>query len=196
MLATDIEGKTLTLLAQEKVSHFDWLDNDSLIVWARFTAGGMAKIRANGLLSSPLIRPALTLVRSFTGRWKKRLLSEAYYKISISTPAERTRMGWPKLDSDGHPMVARSSPWIVTDTYPDKAGMLPVILYNRDTGIRIDAAVFKHGTRSQDLDVKCDLHPRWNRSEDRVAVDTCEAGVRQVRILNVRDVVGSAQGSR
>jgi len=54
---------------------------------------------------------------------------------------------------------------------------------------RIDAHVFEHNPRSHDTDVKCDLHPRWNRSERLIAVDTCEAGLRQVRVLDVSDIV-------
>ena len=189
MIATDREAKDLVLLAQEKVSHFDWIDNDTILVWARFSGGGLARVRSRGLLSSPMIKPLLSMARSFTGRWKKKLLAEAYYKIPVTDPKSRVRFGWPSLDADGHPMIARSHGWIVTDFYPDKNGHLPVILYNSNRNLRIDAHVFAHNPRTNDSDVKCDLHPRWNRSERRVAVDTCEAGFRQVRILDVSDVV-------
>jgi len=190
MIATDREARNLTLLAQEKVSHFDWIDNDTLLVWARFSGGGLAQMRSRGLLGSPWIKPFLRVFRSFTGRWKKRLFSEAYYKISLSAPKDRTRYGWPDLDSDGHPMIARSHPWFVTDAYPDESGKLPVILYSQEKNQRVDAHLFVHRGRSADSDVKCDLHPRWNRSERLIAVDTCENGYRQVRILDVSDIVG------
>jgi hypothetical protein len=125
-----------------------------------------------------------------TGQWKKKFLAESYYRISIEDPKSRTRFGWPSLDSDGHPMIARSHKWIVTDFYPDKTGKLPLILYHPDLARRVDVHVFAHNPRSSDSDVKCDLHPRWSRSERLLAVDTCEAGFRQVRILDVRDLVG------
>jgi hypothetical protein len=190
MIATDREAKDFVLLAQEKVSHFDWIDSDTVLVWARFTGGGLAAVRARGVLGSPWIKPFLRAARNFTGRWKKKLLSESYYKISIKDPKSRIRFGWPSLDFDGHPMIARSHRWIATDFYPDKSGHLPVILYNPDLMLRTDAQVFAHNPRTNDTDVKCDLHPRWNRSERLVAVDTCEAGCRQVRVLDVSDIVG------
>ena len=190
MIATDREAKDLVLLAQEKVSHFDWFDRDNVLVWARFSGGGLAAARARGALGSPWLKPLLRLARSMTGRWKKQFLAESYYKISIGDPKSRARFGWPSLDSDGHPMIARSHEWIVTDFYPDKSGKLPVILYNPDQARRIDVHVFSHHPRSSDSDVKCDLHPRWSRGERFIAVDTCEAGFRQVRILNVSDLVG------
>jgi hypothetical protein len=191
MITTDRGAQKMVLLAQEKVSHFDWLDADTLLVWARFTGRGLAQARSRGLLSSPIVKPVLSIVRKFSGRWKKQILSEAYYRISIHNPKGRTRYGWPCLDADGHPMVARTHKWIVTDSYPDRENRLPVILYHSDREMRVDAHVFSHHPRSGDSDVKCDLHPRWDRDEQKVAVDTCEAGYRQVRILDVRDVVDS-----
>lgn len=189
MIVTDREAKNLVLLAQEKVSHFDWIDNDTILAWARFTGGGLAQVRSRGLLNSPFVKPLLRIARGLTGRWKKKLLSESYYRISVKDPKSRVRYGWPSLDCDGHPMIARSHRWVVTDFYPDKSGRLPVILYNSDKNIRVDAHVFAHHPRTNDSDVKCDLHPRWNRSERLVAVDTCEAGYRQVRVLDVSDIV-------
>ncbi|HVC47832.1 MAG TPA: hypothetical protein VND90_11345 [Terracidiphilus sp.] len=191
MIATDREAGDLVLLAQEKVSHFDWLDAETLVVWARFTGGGLAQARSRGLLSSPLVKPLLGVARKLTGRWKKKLLSESYYRIPVRDPKLRTRYGWPSLDADGHPMVARKHGWIVTDFYPDKENRLPTILYHSERRTRVDAHVFLHHPRSADSDVKCDLHPRWDRTERQVAVDTCEAGYRQVRILDVCDVVES-----
>ena len=189
MIATDRKARDLVLLAQEKVSHFDWIDNDTVLVWARFSGGGLARARARGVLGSAWVKPLLRIARKMTGRWKKQFLAESYYRISITDPKSRSRFGWPSLDSDGHPMIARSHPWVATDFYPDKTGSLPVIVYNSECGKRTDAHVFAHRPRSKDSDVKCDLHPRWNRSEQMIAVDTCEAGFRQVRILDVSDIV-------
>jgi hypothetical protein len=189
MIVTDREARELVLLAQEKVSHFDWLDNETLLVWARFSGGGLARARARGLFASPWIQPLLQIARRMTGRWKRKFLAESYYRIPIKDPKSRSRFGWPSLDFDGHPMIARSHPWLVTDFYPDNAGRLPVILYNAERKERKNVQVFAHRPRTSDTDVKCDLHPRWSRDERMVAVDTCEAGFRQIRVLGVSDIV-------
>ena len=61
-------------------------------------------------------------------------------------------------------MAARGHDWVVTDMYPDATGTMPLILWNRVTGERVDVAHIKHGVRTPDSDAKCDLHPRWNRA--------------------------------
>lgn len=189
MFVTDREAKTLVMLAQEKVSHFDWFDNDTLLVWARFSAGGLAKARARGMFASPFIKPLLRMAQKMTGRWKRQFLAESYYRIPIKDPQSRSRFGWPALDFDGHPMIARSHAWLVTDFYPNKSDQLPLILFNADRNERRDVQVFAHRPRTTDTDVKCDLHPRWSRDECMIAVDTCESGLRQVKIFDVTDVV-------
>ena len=188
MFVTDRDARELTLIAQEGVSHFDWIDNDTIVVWTRFTMG-LANARSSGKLNSPFIKPLLVIARRFRGKWKKRLMAEAYYRIPVENPKSKSRYGWPALNWDGHPMVGRSNGWMVTDFYPDRENRLPVIVYNPERNVRTDVHWFTHHPRSSDTDVKCDLHPRWNRAESLVAVDTCEAGYRQVRVLDVSDIV-------
>lgn len=194
LLACDAAGRGLRLIAQEKVSHFDWLDGHSLLVWARFGGGGFAQMRAAGSLDRAWLRPLLKLARRFTGRWKKRLLAESYYAIDVDDPSQRKAYGWPVLDADGHPMIARSHDWLVTDTYPDATGTMPLILQHRVTGRRIDVARIHDGVTSTDTDAKCDLHPRWSRDETRIAVDFCRDGKRGLAIFDVGAVVGKVAG--
>ncbi|GAA4642536.1 hypothetical protein GCM10023115_06290 [Pontixanthobacter gangjinensis] len=189
MLVCDADGTNLISLAEEKVSHFDWLDNQTLLIWARFAGSGLAKMRSSGALNSSLIRPVVNLARRFTGRWKKRVLSESYFALKIDGSGNKTKFGWPALDCDGHPMVARRHDWIVTDTYPDAQGELALILWNRQTRQRVDVARIRDGVMSRDSDAKCDLHPRWNRDETKIAVDFCENGLRRMAVFDVSAIV-------
>ena len=189
LLCCDEQGGELRLLAEEKVSHFDWMDDRRLLVWARFSGGGMAQLRASGSLDKAWLRPLLNLARRMTGRWKKRLLAESFWLIDVDEPTNRQRYGWPQLDSDGHPMVARSHDWLLIDTYPDATGTLPLILQHRGSGRRIDVARIVDGVITTDTDAKCDLHPRWDRSETRIAIDFCDKGRRGVAIIDVAAIV-------
>lgn len=191
LLCCDAAGEGLRVLAEEKVSHFDWLDDRKFLVWARFAGGGMAQLRSSGSLNKAWLRPLLNLARKFTGRWKKRLLAECYWVIDVDNPASRERFGWPQLDSDGHPMFARRHDWLLTDTYPDASETLPLILYNPKLGKRIDVARVVDGVTTADTDAKCDLHPRWDSTETRIAVDHCENGRRGVAVFDVAAIVGA-----
>ena len=189
LLVCDANGSNLIALAEEKVSHFDWLDNQTLLVWARFAGGGLAKMRSSGALNSPFIRPVVNLARQFTGRWKKRVLSESYFSLKVDGSGQKAKFGWPDLDLDGHPMVARQHDWIVTDTYPDAKGELTLLLWNQTTQQRVDVARIRDGVTSQDSDAKCDLHPRWNRDETKIAVDCCHQGLRRIAVFDVSSIV-------
>ncbi|MXP47729.1 hypothetical protein GRI43_10080 [Altererythrobacter luteolus] len=191
LISCDPQGRNMAVLAEEKVSHFDWLDDDTLLVWARYTGGGLAAMRASGRLNSPWLRPVVNLARKFSGRWKKRVLAESYFAVDVDT-GRREKFGWPSLDVDGHPMVARSHDWLVTDTYPDKGGWMSLILWNRSRNLREDIARIGDGVSSTDSDAKCDLHPRWNRTENQIAVDHCVAGIRRLSIFDVSHIVGAS----
>ena len=39
--------------------------------------------------------------------------------------------------------------------------------------------------RYSDLGLKCDLHPRWDRSDEKVCIDTARSGSRQVEIYDL-----------
>ena len=191
LISCDPQGRNMAVLAEEKVSHFDWLDDDTLLVWARYTGGGLAAMRASGRLNSPWIRPAVNLARKFSGRWKKRVLAESYFAVDLES-GSREKFGWPSLDADGHPMAARSHEWLVTDTYPGKQGLMSLILWNRSRNLREDIAQISDGVSSSDSDAKCDLHPRWNRAENQIAVDHCAAGIRRISIFDVSGIVGAS----
>ncbi|WP_164931237.1 hypothetical protein [Erythrobacter sp. HKB08] len=191
LMGCGADGSGLHVLGDEKVSHFDWLDNDRLVVWARFSGGGLAKVRAAGGLNLPVVKPLLSLARKMTGRWKKRVLSESFFTVTFGNTQPRRRFGWPALDEDGHPMVARTHGWMVNDTYPDASGQLTLMLYDLQHQSRVDIAAMHHGVTSDDSDAKCDLHPRWNRAETMVAVDHCEDGRRGVALFDVSHIVGA-----
>ncbi|MBC7289368.1 MAG: hypothetical protein H5T86_15270, partial [Armatimonadetes bacterium] len=38
-------------------------------------------------------------------------------------------------------------------------------------------------------EIRCDLHPRWNRAGDKVCIDSAHTGVRQMYVLDVADIV-------
>ncbi|WP_152981941.1 hypothetical protein [Prosthecomicrobium hirschii] len=185
------DGTSLKLLEQEKISHFDWLDENTIVVWMRRGMKGLAAARRSGVLALPLFRPLIALARKSRARLKGVLLSESYFTLSAETGARAPFLSG-VLPQDGHPMTSPDRAWIVTDEYPNPTnGETPLLLVDIAARRRIDLATFVHDVGSKDTDLKCDLHPRWNRAGSRIGVDATENGRRRFIIVDVADIVTS-----
>lgn len=90
---------------------------------------------------------------------------------------------WPELLKDGHPSYSLDGKMVVTDTYPDKTRMSTVYLLKEDKCKKVARvfAPFKY-----DNDVRCDLHPRWNRNGDMICIDSAFEGRRGLYVINLR----------
>jgi len=93
------------------------------------------------------------------------------------------------IDSDGHPSYSPDRSMIVTDTYPNRSRLQSVYLLNEQTEtVRVVARVF--APFKYDNDFRCDLHPRWNRNGNKIAVDATFEGKRALYeiVLNKEDL--------
>ncbi|WP_377299744.1 hypothetical protein [Rhizobium sp. SGZ-381] len=188
------DGGELKLIEQEKISHFDWLDETNIVIWMRKAPKGLAAARRSGLLASPLLKPLIALARKSRARLKGALLNESYFVVSTVTGERQTFMPG-VLPQDGHPMVSPDGKWMITDEYYNPAtGEMPLILVDIAARQRVDVATFHHDVGSADSDLKCDLHPRWNRAGTQVAVDASGDGRRQFTIVDVADLVAGGRG--
>jgi hypothetical protein len=182
------DGTGLTFLAQEKISHFDWVAEDKIVIWMRKAAKGLAAARKSGLLASPFVRPLVNMARKFKGKLKGKILNESYFLLSTDggnpTPFMRG-----VLPADGHPMISDDRKWMIVDEYPHSNGDTPLMLVNVALEKRAHLATFRHNVGSDNSDLKCDLHPRWDRSGTQVGVDASEDGRRQFTIVDVRDLI-------
>lgn len=138
---------------------------------------------------SPLARALAARVRSWQGRLRNSLLNEGVYLCPIDAAKPRARIAADVITEDGHFSRHPSLPVIVGDTYADKRNVLHLYVYALDKGLKVEVASFDHGVTTSDGNLRCDLHPRWNRGGDQLAVDVCERGVRRLRVIDVRDVV-------
>lgn len=192
LVVVERDGSNMRILAEEKVSHFCWRDDDTILVWARRIPGALAAARRHGWLASPVLRPALRLARNMRGGLKQALAREYYFLVPVDNPARRTIVGRDSLPVDGHPMYRPAGRWFVTDTYPDPNRKQALILFDTASGRRIDIGSFHADASAGDRDLKCDLHPRWDRSGRFVCVDTTRAGVRQCVIVDAGPVLDMA----
>jgi len=88
---------------------------------------------------------------------------------------------WPELLVDGHPSYSPAGDRVVTDTYPNRSRISSVFVINGDRITRVARvfAPFKY-----DLDVRCDLHPRWDRSGTKVCIDAAAEGRRGLYVID------------
>ena len=92
------------------------------------------------------------------------------------------------LKQDGHPMfLPGHSDIFITDTYPDRKREQHLLICNLNNNsiTRLTTLYSPYRFRGQ---VRCDLHPRWDRHGKRICLDTAESGSRQMYIINVAGV--------
>lgn len=111
---------------------------------------------------------------------RKKETGNGYYLMKDKTD-EYTQM-WPELISDGHPSYSPDGSMVVTDTYPNRSRVASVYVIEQNK-IRTVARVF--APFKYDNDLRCDLHPRWNRTGDEICFDSVFEGKRELYYVKI-----------
>lgn len=117
---------------------------------------------------------------------RKKDFGNGYYLMEDKT--QNYKKLWSQLTGDGHPSYSPDRKLVVTDTYPDRSRISSIYCMNENTILRIGRVFspFKY-----DNDVRCDLHPRWNRNGDKICIDSTHEGKRGVFIFNnIKNLIG------
>lgn len=183
-LVCNADGSGLRVLAKEKCSHFDWLDEDRVVIWTRKLPGQAAALRAGGFTKRFPLRQMIQLIRKLNPSLKQSLFAEMYYEVDYRQPGVMKPVGQGTLEQDGHPMFTPDRKWMVTDTYAFE-GNQPLILFRMADGKRFDVMKFPVHPDFRAPEVKCDLHPRLDRVGRRVAVDSAHSGSRQLYVVDI-----------
>lgn len=181
-----ISTDELKLIADEKVSHPAWIDNDRLWTWARQSA--VLKLASRGrLLQIPGIRPLARFARRLMGGSANALLAEGFFVYEPNNGFIRKRIAASHITEDGHFSKHPSFDLLLGDTYPDaEENRLTLLLYSLQHDLRVPLARVLHDVAVDDIRLRCDLHPRWDRSGDRACFDFMYKGVRRVGVADVR----------
>ncbi len=115
-----------------------------------------------------------------------------YYCVNMAT-GEREIVGSGLLDryGDGHPNFSPNDQWILTDSYPDRRRQRRLLLYRPQTGTLIEAGRFLEPWKFNGPG-RCDLHPRWNHSQNGaglVSFDSTHSGRRGTYILDLNAIM-------
>lgn len=99
------------------------------------------------------------------------------YEWNVRNGAEKT------LDSsfftaDGHCSYSPDGRYILYDSYPDSQKRRHLYLYDlRSRQKFCPGSLYSH---PGDVEVRCDLHPRWNRAGDAISLDSTHEGARHI----------------
>ncbi len=187
-LVANADGSEARVLAREKCSHFDWIDDDRLILWTRKLPGKAAALRSSGLTKRFPFKQAIGVIRKLNPRMKQSLFAEMYYEINYRHPGDIKPFAPGILEQDGHPMFTPDRKWMVTDTYAYE-GHQPLILVEMETQNRADVASFPVHPDFREPSLKCDLHPRLNRAGTQVCVDSAHSGQRQLCVVDIAEFI-------
>ena len=87
------------------------------------------------------------------------------------------------------PVLARYKVPATMFLLSDRFDMRTLMLYRFPDGPRIDIARL-HSPKSRWWgEIRCDLHPRWDRSGRRVCIDSVHDGSRQMYVLDIGSIV-------
>jgi len=122
---------------------------------------------------------------------RKEPIGDRYFLIEDKSKEFKT-IGDGVLDiyGDGHPQVHPGKSWLVTDTYPNKARIRELILFNLETEKRIVIASF-FAPWKYDGYYRCDLHPRWSPDGNKISIDSAHEGFRNSYIIDVSEIISN-----
>ncbi len=118
--------------------------------------------------------------------WAGEREGDAYYYYD--TEAMRyEKVGANTFWCDGHCSYAPDRRWLMTDTYPDANHMRTLMLFDTETETLVPLGKYLSPPVS-DWQIRCDLHPRWNRDGSQVCFDSVHEGERRLYTLDVSDI--------
>ena len=173
-----------------ELSHYAWRNKDELLLFGAKNRG-LNRIRHGSGMLTRCVKNALPvyrkLFRSETFLERKLILRRNYFIVDVVTGGRRD-LSAVGMDLDGHPSFQPGdSGCFLSDTYPDGRGMQHLYIYSISKEQRLPLGRFRAPPEYRSGPVRCDLHPRWDRSGRRVCIDSAHTGTRQVHVYTVSD---------
>lgn len=112
---------------------------------------------------------------------RKKETGDHYYLMKDRT--QEYKMLWPELNTDGHCSYSPNGNLIITDTYPNRKRLAYAFVCKENGEVKKIASVF--APFRYDNDVRCDLHPRWNREGNKVCIDSVHNGKRALYVIDL-----------
>ena len=170
-------------------SHFIWRNPKEILMFCSVSEG-FAQVRKDNLKSRFLLKFVRPIYRRLVPRSiRKRVIPIGYYLLKDQTKEVRKINVY---NDDGHPCFSPDGKNLITDTYPDSGGYRKLILFNwaqqkgRVLGefYSIPNKRYIHNKIPDfgNSPFRADLHPRWDRKNEKVCFDSMHEGYRGVYV--------------
>jgi len=91
--------------------------------------------------------------------------------------------------NDNHMSYSPDLRYILWDSYPDRQRMQQLNIFDTETGENTFLGKF-YSMEFPEIDIRCDLHPRWDRTGTRISFDSTHEGRRGIYLIE--DLPGGA----
>lgn len=150
----NIDGTDLKcILDTGDISHYDWQDETTILVWANHPNG-----------------------------------TTHFLMCDIETGSIEI-FGENSLKVDGHCSFSPDRQWVLNDTYPDQYNLRTLMLIRMADQKRIDLQNFYSPKEKWWGEIRCDLHPRWNRDGSQICIDSVHTGERQMHVIDLKGII-------
>ena len=169
-IITNLNDLKSKILARERVSHFEWIDNDKIVVWSRNISPKLQKIRFNKYLEKYLISNLKKIIKKFSPSLQTRILSTHYHMIDLNSLDKVEKLDESILTEDGHPQISEDRRFLVIDTYANNIGYQKLMFHDLLKNKTHNIGEFKIANYITKNNLKYDLHPRWNQKGNLISV--------------------------
>ncbi len=196
LVTANTDGSDMRILLDTGMaSHFAWKNDETIIVWGR-RPGIVSRMEKRRRLLKLMV-PVYHRIKGKLGAVRRSILQDGYLEIADAPGAPLRDVGRDILTENGHGTVSPDEKWFLTDTYAGKTHERELFLYRLADGYVSEIGKFyslpdKQYTKNEHWDdsaMRCDLHPRWNRSGTEVCIDSVHEGMRGVYVLDVGDII-------
>ena len=96
------------------------------------------------------------------------------------------------FQEDNHMSYSPDRKCLLTDSYPDEQNLQTLRLYDIAGDTLVQLGRFYSVSRPL-IDLRCDLHPRWDETGGRVSFDSTHEGQRGLYLIETADIIDSVR---
>ena len=193
LICTNIMDLKSEIIASERVSHFEWINNESLIVWSRNINKTFQNMRLNKYMEKYIVSLAKKIIRKFNSKIQTKILSTHFHLINLNNKKNIRIIDKDVLTVDGHPQISNCGRFLVNDTYPDINGYQRLMIHDLKKEKTHDVGEFKTANYLSKNNLKYDLHPRWSNDDKLINFDSSHEKSRQSYVVNVEKLLNRIQ---